>query len=162
MHVSLRRRSISMGADSHTTSVLNDLIETLKDGEQGYMAAAEQVRHPDLKSLLEECATQRAQFVNELQELDVQCGEPEPPDSGSIAGAVHRGWISFKTRLTENDNHAVLEECERGDEMAINAYEQVLKDESVSPIVFETVNRQFTEIKATYDRIKILRFESDR
>lgn len=162
MHVLSPVRSISMSADSHTATVLNDLIETLKDGQEGYLAAAEQVRHPDLKVLLEEYATQRGQFVAELQELDVQSGEPEPPDSGSLAGAVHRGWINVKTHLTENDDHAVLEECERGDEMAINAFEQVLKDESISAVVFETVNRQLTEIKATYDRVKILRYESDR
>ena len=54
---------------SNTTSILNDLIETLKDGQQGFREAAEDVQSHDLKTLFSEYSLQRSRFAGELQNL---------------------------------------------------------------------------------------------
>ena len=51
------------------TSILNNIIETLKDGQEGFRAASEDVKSPDLKSLFSEYSLQRSAFAGELQSL---------------------------------------------------------------------------------------------
>ena len=67
---------------NNTTSILNDLIETLKDGQQGFREAAEDVKSSDLKTLFSEYSLQRSQFAGELQSLAHSLGEKEPATAG--------------------------------------------------------------------------------
>src|SRR6478752_3719422 len=50
-------------------STLNGLIETCKDGQEGFKQAAEGVERSDLKSLFFEFSQQRAHFAGELQQI---------------------------------------------------------------------------------------------
>src|ERR1051325_8499829 len=49
------------------SDVLNDLIETLKDGQEGFRQAAENVRDPQLKTLFSQYSQQRSRFATALQ-----------------------------------------------------------------------------------------------
>ena len=73
-------------------STLNGLIETCKDGQEGFTTAAEGIDRSDLKSLFYEFAQQRSQFAGELQSL-VQSLGGDPANSGSVAAAMHRGSV---------------------------------------------------------------------
>src|SRR5947209_11790361 len=99
------------------TSTLNNLIETCKDGEQGYRDSAEGVQRSDLRELFNEYARLRTQFASELQTQVSRLGG-DPEKSGSVAGSMHRGWINLKAALTGKDDHAILAECERGEDSA--------------------------------------------
>lgn len=90
---------MSMAQQKETISTINDLIETLKDGQEGFRQAAEAVEDRELKTLFNECSLQRARFVGELQSEAVTLGESKPEDSGSTAGALHRSWIKLKPQL---------------------------------------------------------------
>jgi uncharacterized protein (TIGR02284 family) len=46
---------------------LNDLIQTCRDGEQGFQLASESIKDASLKALFKRCSLQRAQFATELQ-----------------------------------------------------------------------------------------------
>src|SRR5436305_26090 len=108
-------------------STLNDLIETCKDGEAGYHWAADGVEDAELKSLFNRYAQQRAQFASELRsEVRHLGGDPE--DSGSTGGALHRGWINVKSAVTGKDREAIISECERGEDAAVESYEEALKE----------------------------------
>jgi uncharacterized protein (TIGR02284 family) len=48
-------------------TVLNNLIETLKDGQEGFKQAAEGVSNPNLKSLFRDYSQQRSRFAAALQ-----------------------------------------------------------------------------------------------
>jgi uncharacterized protein (TIGR02284 family) len=43
-------------------------------------------------------------------------------EGGSAMGAMHRGWVSIKSKLTTYDDKAVLEEAERGEDNAKARY----------------------------------------
>lgn len=43
---------------------------------------------------------------------------------GNPAAALHRTFIDLKSALSANNNLVVLEECERGEEAAVIAYEK--------------------------------------
>ena len=54
-----------MAQQKETISTINDLIETLKDGQEGFRQAAEAVADPQLKSIFNEYSLQRARFAGE-------------------------------------------------------------------------------------------------
>jgi len=108
--------STSIDNDS-VISTLNGLIETCKDGQNGFKEAAEGVERSDLKSLFYEFSQQRSQFAGELQTL-VQGLGGDPENSGSTLAALHRGWINIKSVVTGKDEKAILNECERGEDSA--------------------------------------------
>jgi uncharacterized protein (TIGR02284 family) len=137
-------------------SVIDDLIETLKDGQQGFRQAAEGVKDPELKSLLNEYSRQRAHFAMELQSEAQSLGKSEPETSGSTAGALHRGWIDLKSAVTRGDDHAILAECERGEDSAVEEYKKALND-GLSTSLHEILSRHYSDIKEAHDRIKNLR-----
>ena len=136
-------------------STLNDLIETCRDGQNGFKEAAENVKSPDLKTFLNQIATERAQFVNELQ-LEIRTLGGDPQKTGSATGAIHRAWIDIKGTLTGKDDHSILNECERGEDSAVEAYKDALKV-GLPTKILSTVERQFQSIKLVHDRVKQMR-----
>ena len=136
--------------------IIDDLIETLKDGQEGFKQAAESVKDPQLKSLFNEYSQQRARFAVELRSKAQSPDERESKMSGSAAGALHRGWINLKSAVTQGDDHAILAECERGEDSAVEEFRKALND-NLSVPVQEMVSRQYAEIKQAHDRVKHLR-----
>jgi uncharacterized protein (TIGR02284 family) len=136
--------------------VINNLIETLKDGQEGFKQAAESVRNLALKTLFSDYSQQRSRFATALQSEARSQGETKPETSSSATGALHRGWINLKSAITGGDEHAILAECERGEDSAVEEYKKAL-DDGLSPSGQELVSRQFAEIKAAHDRIRSLR-----
>lgn len=157
----LERSTSSQASDERllmsTISTLNNLIETLKDGQQGYRTASEDISSSNLKSLFSEYSLQRSKFAGELQSLAQSLGESDPEDSGSVAGAMHRGWIDLKAALVTRDEHAVLAECERGEDVAVAAYRKALENTELPANVRDTIQSQSLEVKAAHDHIRGLR-----
>jgi uncharacterized protein (TIGR02284 family) len=129
---------------------LNDLIQTCKDGENGFQTASNQVKDQSLKALLEDFSVQRAQFTSELESEVRQLGG-SPTDSGTVSAAFHRGWMNMKAIVGGDDS--IVAECARGDEAAIENYQRVLKN-NLPPNVLPVVKHQFTEIKRSLERIR--------
>jgi len=144
-----------MAQEKETISTINSLIETLKDGQEGFKQAAEGVADPQLKSLFNEYSQQRSRFASELQSQAQMLGESKPEESSSTAGALHRTWINLKSAVTSGDDHAILAECERGEDSAVKEYEEAMRD--LSPSLRDIVSRQYSEVKSAHDRIKTLR-----
>ncbi len=142
---------------SDTISTLNKLIETCKDGQEGFRLAAEAITDDeDLKGFLFSCSLQRSKFAGELQNEVISLGEPGPSESSTVKSALHRGWINLKTTLTGNNNHAILAECERGEDTAVADYKKAIATDLSSPLS-EIVNRQFQEVLATHNSVRGLR-----
>ena len=146
-----------MSQQKEIISTLNGLIETLKDGQQGFKEASEAVKQPQLKSLFSEFSLQRAKFAGELQNEAISLGEHDPEDSSSTAGAMHRAWINLKSAITSQDDHAILAECERGEDSAVAEYKKAMEEEELSAPIRETISRQYTDVKSAHDRIRALR-----
>ena len=78
--------------------VIDNLIETLKDGQEGFKQAAESVRNSALKTLFSDFSQQRSRFATALQSEARRHGETKPETSSSATGALHRGWINSNRR----------------------------------------------------------------
>ena len=72
------------------------------------------------------------------------------------AGAMHRGWINLKSAITSKDQSAILAECERGEDSAVQEFEKAMR-ENLPSALRDIVSRQYSEIKSAHDRIKHLR-----
>ena len=140
-------------------SVLNDLIETSKDGQEGFKSCAEDIKHPELKALFAkrsaECATAAAELQAQVRALG---GDPET--STSVAGDLHRRWVDVKSVFTGKDEEAVLNEAERGEDHALKAYNEALeKLAKVAPasVAYDLVERQYHGVQRNHDQVKVLR-----
>lgn len=142
---------------STTTSTLNDLIQVLKDGQEGFTAAANDIEGADLQATLRGFASQREQFASQLQVLARDFGDSDPSNSGSVGGALHRGWIDLKSAIASRDAHAILAECERGEDVAVHAYQDAFEPGELPAQVADVLRQQFTQVKAAHDQVKELR-----
>ncbi len=145
-----------MSQKKEIISTLNNLIETLKDGQEGFKQSAGGVDDPQLKSTFDTFSLQRSRFAGELQSEVASLGDPDPEDSSSVAGSMHRAWINVKSAVTNRDRHAILAEAERGEDAAVSAYKDAMEKELPAPIK-EIVTRQATEVRAAHDKIRNLR-----
>ena len=136
--------------------IVDNLIETLKDGQEGFKQAAEGVKDPQLKAVFDEYSRQRGRFAVELRSKAQSADERDSEMSGSAAGALHRGWINLKSALTRGDDHSILAECERGEDSAVEEFRKALNNSPSAPVQ-EIVSRQYVQIKEAHDRVKNLR-----
>ena len=136
-------------------ATLNNLIETCKDGQNGFQTAAEGVKNSELKTLFHTYSQQRAAFAGELQQEVRRLGG-DPEKTGSLAASLHRGWIDIKVAVTGEDEGAVISECERGEDSAKKNYEDALADENLPGDVRSIIERQYTQVKEAHDRIRAL------
>lgn len=135
--------------------ILNGLIETCRDGETGFKTAADGADRADLKSVFSELSTERGRCAEALSTVVRSLGG-EPHDSGHIAGALHRSWINLKTAISGNDDKAILEECEKGEDYAKQRFTDALK-ESLPANVRAEVERAAATVKRAHDRVRDLR-----
>lgn len=135
-------------------STLNNLIQTVKDGENGFRTAAEAVKDPQVKAAFLEYANQRAQMTRELQD-EVRGLDGDPEKSGSVSASLHRGWMDIKSAVTGKDEHAIIAEAERGEDVAKAQYEKALK-EPLPTQVLALVQRQASLVRAAHDRVRAM------
>lgn len=142
-------------ASNDVVSIINELIATSKDGEKGFLEAASLVKDPDLKILLEQFSRECGDAARELQECAVSAGG-YTDNTGSAMGAVHREWMNIKARAAPNNEKAVLQECERGEDHAKAIYAKALRAEMPMPIK-DVVKKQYNGTLQHHDRIRALR-----
>lgn len=136
-------------------ATLNDLIETSRDGEDGFRTCADAVKSPRLKEAFEHAASRCAQAVGELQgKVRGLGGDPER--RGSVSASLHRGWVNLKSTITGMDEGAVLSECERGEDVAKKAYEDALAKDLPAD-VRSMIERQYQGVRQHHDQVRQLR-----
>ncbi|ATC63992.1 aldehyde dehydrogenase [Nibricoccus aquaticus] len=140
---------------SETIDLLNTLIETCKDGCEGFKTAAADSKDSELQAVFHRYSAQRSDFARELRALVGTLGG-DPDKHGSVTGALHRGWINIKAAVSSNEPHAVLAEAERGEDAAVSAYRNA-SEQIYDPAARDLVSRQFNAVKAAHDQIRDLR-----
>jgi uncharacterized protein (TIGR02284 family) len=131
---------------------LHDLIAVAKDSELGYRTAAEHVDDPHLAGIFSQYATQRAGFVEDLTAEAARITGELPSESGSVMGAVFRGWMNLKSALTGGGAEAIVAACETGEDSAQAAYERVVNMD-VSGKMRSLVEAQWNKIKEAHQRM---------
>jgi uncharacterized protein (TIGR02284 family) len=148
----IRREHID---NDHVISVLEKLIETARDGQNGYRECAENVKDPELRAFFNEVSTTRANFAGQLENEVIRLGKHNPDREGSAKAAVHRGWIDLKAALGGGD-HAILSSLEFGEDTAKKQYEEALND-NLPQDILDIIRQQSQSVIAAHDHVKMLR-----
>jgi uncharacterized protein (TIGR02284 family) len=144
-----------MLSNDEIISTLNGLIETCKDGQEGFETSAQSVKNADLQATFQELSGQRAKFAGELRSLVFSLGG-DPENSGSLAGTLHRGWLNLKAAVTGGDEAGILNECERGEDVAKDNYRAAL-EKNLPGDIAQILQRQNEAILEAHRKIKSLR-----
>jgi uncharacterized protein (TIGR02284 family) len=142
---------------SDDAKAAKELVETLKDGERGFADAAEKLRdgeHAEWATILQRFSEQRAGFWREIVDMGHDYGD-DVDESGTVAAAVHRGWIALKDAVTGDDAGAVLKAASTGEDHAVSEYEDALKMD-LSAGFREVVVRQQAAVVAARDEVEAL------
>ncbi|WP_313116334.1 ferritin-like domain-containing protein [Ectopseudomonas guguanensis] len=134
---------------------LNKLIETCKDGEAGFKVCAEDVKRPDLKQLFSQRSRQCGEAAAELQRTVLELGG-EPEDSTSVSADLHRRWVDLKSLITGKDEEAILNEAERGEDVAKERYSEALT-QNLPPEIRTLVERQYQGVLHNHNEVRALR-----
>ena len=136
-------------------STLNDLIETCKDGEEGFRSCAEDIKSADMKSFFTGRAQSCAEAAAELQQ-EVRTLGGDPETSSSVSSALHRRWIDIKSVVTGKDEESILNECERGEDVAKRSYANALA-KPLPANIKSIVERQNQGVLRNHDQVKAMR-----
>ena len=141
--------------ENNVTSVVENLIETNKDGQKGYQDAATHVKRSDLRTYFNEQSLERSRFAGELESELVRLGKPDKKVSGSASAAMHRAWIDTKVALGGGDK-TILESVEKGEDNAKDSYQKALQGTLPSNLM-EIIRRQAASVQQAHDKVKRLR-----
>jgi uncharacterized protein (TIGR02284 family) len=140
--------------------ILNDLIEINNDRIIGYEKAVGELKDgdQDLKTLFEgmidESREARMALGKEVQGLG---GEMKSGDATTNSGKIYKAWMDVKAVFTGHSRHAVLSNCEFGEDAAQKAYKTALADEHLPAYLQQMIEQQKQQFKASHDEIKALR-----
>jgi uncharacterized protein (TIGR02284 family) len=135
-------------------SALNELLQTLEDAHAGYQLAAQGIKDMKMKRALGQIALERRGFGDELRAELVRLGT-NPHTHGTVAGALHRGWIQMK-ELGRAAPATLLEECSRGEAASIRLYKEALAKD-LPPEARKIVALHLDRITAAREKILELR-----
>lgn len=150
-----------MKTNEKSNEILNDLIRINNDRATGYEKAARETEaaDQDLRSIFNSMASESHAYAGELSRHVMQSGG-DPTDSTTVSGKIYRAWMDIKATFTGKDRKSILESCEFGEDAAQKAYKEALQSDSglrLSADIREMITRQKEKLKASHDRIKLLR-----
>jgi uncharacterized protein (TIGR02284 family) len=134
--------------------VLNRLVQTCREGQEGFRTAAENVLNTEYRRLFYIFSQQRAQFVSEL-ESEVHRLGGEPVEHGRVASWFERGWMRLKAAIDRGDESGIVSECQSSEEAVVLNYEEALEEDLPLDVQY-VVRRQYMDIKDARDRLRIL------
>jgi uncharacterized protein (TIGR02284 family) len=133
-------------------SKLNDLVQTYKDSEKGFTLAAREIHEERFKMLFRRAAGQRAEFAREVQEEVRKLGGV-PATGGTFTGSFHRCWMNFRYQLNLHHDEVVLYECLRGEEKALEKYEDLFLDR-LDPEIEPVLSDQCVKLVEMRDHLR--------
>jgi uncharacterized protein (TIGR02284 family) len=137
--------------------ILGDLVAISRDGQDGFATAAEHARAPELGTFFSAVSQERQAMVSELQVLEREFGKLEVDGDASLVGKLHRAWINLKTALARDEDQAILEEAERGEDAALKAYQDALNvtDPPLSEKLIALLKGHLASIKDSHFEVKV-------
>ncbi len=135
--------------------LLHKLVDTCRDGENGYSDAAEHISDSELRAYFNDQSLERARFAGDLQQILVRLGENKVSSEGSLGGKIHRTWIDLKSNLGGGDK-AILDAVEAGEDKAKEVYEEALR-QPLPEDILATIRVQAQSVIAAHDQVKLFR-----
>src|ERR1700727_1970027 len=102
-------------------SALKNLVEVLRDGQEGFKELGHRLQNDDAKRFFLEETQRRAEYAAELENELHRMGVHDVKVSTSHSGKARLFWAEIKAKLAGGD-HALLSTAEQGEDTAKKAY----------------------------------------
>lgn len=139
-----------------TVNQLHYLLKTLRDGQKGFAEAAAHAADATLAELLRRRSQQRAEFEEAVRQRILDLGA-EPFEHSTLGAALHRAWLNVRDAVAGRGDYAVVSECERGEEIAVQKYTDVLSVMDMPAELRAFVQHQFAAVKASQQELADLK-----
>jgi len=139
--------------DSKVIEQLNNLIQINIDASKGYGEVSKGISDLDLKNYFHECSLNRKKFATSLSNSVKIWGE-QPTTGSSVTATIHRAWIDIKKSFSDDEKVAMLNECIRGEEEAVETYKEALESTVMPADMRNNVAAQYQTVKNTLRQIK--------
>jgi uncharacterized protein (TIGR02284 family) len=150
------RKDFNMLDQSKTIATLNTLIATTIDSIEGYAESAKDAESTQFASIFNERAAERREALTKLQaEVGRLGGTPEA--SGSTLGSAHHMFVNLKSAITGQDDQAIINEVERGEDYIKGKYEEALRNVDLPPQTRAVIEEAYSSVKRGHDQISGLK-----
>ncbi len=146
---------------NHSTVVdtLKDVGKVIRDSEEGYRHAANDIDDWQLRSMFLELARLRGDQGDEIDLLLQRLGGEAAPKGGSASGTLHRTFLDLKAAITGNNRQAAINEVVRGESYAESMFDRALRADLPSD-VRQTLQRHHDSVRESRDRARWMQQES--
>lgn len=142
-----------MSDTSHDISTLNSLIATTIDSADGYNEAAKDSENSRFTALFTSRASERRAIAARLQQQVTSLGG-NPEDDGTLLAGAHRMFLNLKSVVTGNDDKAIINEVEAGEDHIKAKFEDALGDMKLTPAVRDLIESSYVAVKAGHDEMR--------
>ena len=145
-----------MAEHSETISTLNTLIATTIDSIAGYENSAKDIDNQRFAEIFRQRANDRQRVVEDLRnEVRRLGGDPE--DSGSFMGKTHQRFEDLKAAITGQDEKAIINEVERGEDYLKEKFEIAVNSDTLSGESRSVVERCYQSVRSGHDQMSELK-----
>ena len=137
-------------------TTLNTLTTTLIDSVNGYENSAKDTQSEQFRQIFRQRADERQQAV-ELMRNEVRRLGGDPDDGGSVLGKMHQRFEDLKAAISGNDEKAVINEVERGEDYLKNKFETALNSDTLSAETRAVVEQAYQSVRSGHDQISQLK-----
>jgi uncharacterized protein (TIGR02284 family) len=136
------------------SEVLNDLISTCRDSQEGYSKAAKGVHSDDLRRVLMNIFEERGRFVEELQALVRSGSDGHVADRPHGGGPMHRGWSELEARIRPKGDPEILVNCLDGDATTLDHYDHAVASGLLTDDARQVAERQLQRVRASLEELR--------
>jgi uncharacterized protein (TIGR02284 family) len=141
---------------SKEISTLNTLIATTIDSVTGYGNSAKDIGNQRFAEIFRERANERQQVVEQLR-AEVRRLGGNPEDDGSFMGKTHQRFEDMKAAITGQDEKAIINEVERGEDYLKEKFETALNSDALSGESRSVVERCYQSVRSGHDQMSQLK-----
>jgi len=141
-------------------TVMETLTDTLADSVNGYRDAAQHVDSAEFRQMFTELADERSQVLSDLQSELVRFGGSADRD-GTTLGTLHQRWMDLKASIAGNDDKAVINEVERGEDYLKEKFEAAMSSDALEGSFRGVVERAYGSVREGHDRVSALKHSLD-
>lgn len=140
---------------------LNSLIATTLDSVDGYTEAAGDIDNPRYGGLFSDRARERREVVSDLQ-AEVRRLGGDPEDDGTVLAGAHRMFLDLKAKVTGQDDKAIIDEVERGEDHIKAKFDEAVADTDLSTEVRAAIEKANRSVQAGHDQMRDLKHSMER
>ena len=137
-------------------TVLETLTDTVADSVNGYREAAQHVDSAEFRQMFTELADERSGVLSDLQAELTRAGGSADRD-GTTMGTLHQRWLDLKASIAGNDDKAVINEVERGEDYLKEKFEAAMASDALDGNFRGVVERAFGSVREGHDRVSALK-----